>query len=140
VLTDMSGVYSDLGGKGSVLAAEMAIDDFKAQFKPASSRSNWSPPTTRTRPTSAPTRRASGTTPRVSTWSPTAQFRRGAGGGQGHQGEEQDHADGTRRRTSTRSPTRSARPNTVHWTYDTYALANGTGKAVTKQGKTPGSS
>ncbi len=34
VLTDMSGVYSDLGGKGSVLAAEMAIEDFKAQFKP----------------------------------------------------------------------------------------------------------
>ncbi|OHC66508.1 MAG: ABC transporter permease [Rhodocyclales bacterium GWA2_65_19] len=35
VLTDMSGVYSALGGKGSVLAAEMAIEDFKAQFKPA---------------------------------------------------------------------------------------------------------
>jgi branched-chain amino acid transport system substrate-binding protein len=25
-------------------------------------------------------------------------------------------------------------PNTVHWTYDTYALANGTGKAVVKAG------
>ena len=25
-------------------------------------------------------------------------------------------------------------PNTIHWTYDTYALANGTGKAVTKAG------
>jgi len=25
-------------------------------------------------------------------------------------------------------------PNTIHWTYDTYALANGTGKAVTKSG------
>jgi branched-chain amino acid transport system substrate-binding protein len=25
-------------------------------------------------------------------------------------------------------------PNTVHWTYDTYMLANGTGKAVTKAG------
>lgn len=28
VLTDMSGVYSDLGGPGSVLAARMAIEDF----------------------------------------------------------------------------------------------------------------
>lgn len=28
VLTDMSGVYSALGGKGSVIAAQMAIDDF----------------------------------------------------------------------------------------------------------------
>ena len=35
VLTDMSGVYSDLGGQGSVTAAQMAIDDFKAQAKPA---------------------------------------------------------------------------------------------------------
>src|SRR5205085_4323133 len=25
-------------------------------------------------------------------------------------------------------------PNTVHWIYDTYALANGTGKAIVKQG------
>ena len=25
-------------------------------------------------------------------------------------------------------------PNTIHWTYDTYALANGTGKAMTKAG------
>jgi branched-chain amino acid transport system substrate-binding protein len=25
-------------------------------------------------------------------------------------------------------------PNTVHWAYDTYALANGTGKAIVKQG------
>ena len=25
-------------------------------------------------------------------------------------------------------------PNTIHWTYDTYALANGTGKAIVKAG------
>ena len=29
---------------------------------------------------------------------------------------------------------KSCNPNTIHWTYDTYALANGTGKAVTKAG------
>lgn len=34
VLTDMSGVYSDLGGKGSVLAAEMAVEDFLKAKKP----------------------------------------------------------------------------------------------------------
>ena len=33
VLTDMSGLYSDLGGAGSALAAKMAIDDFKAAGK-----------------------------------------------------------------------------------------------------------
>ena len=35
VLTDLSGVYSDASGKGSVLAAQMAIDDFVAQNKPS---------------------------------------------------------------------------------------------------------
>ncbi len=29
---------------------------------------------------------------------------------------------------------KSCNANTIHWTYDTYALANGTGKAVTKAG------
>ena len=28
VLTDMSGLYSDLGGKGSAIAAQMAVEDF----------------------------------------------------------------------------------------------------------------
>src|SRR5687768_3973252 len=34
VLTDLSGTYSDLAGDGSVVAVQMAIDDFKAQYKP----------------------------------------------------------------------------------------------------------
>lgn len=34
VLTDMSGIFADLAGAGSVAAAQMAIDDFKAQAKP----------------------------------------------------------------------------------------------------------
>ena len=35
VLTDMSGAFADLSGAGSVEAARMAIDDFKARNKPA---------------------------------------------------------------------------------------------------------
>jgi hypothetical protein len=70
VLTDMSGVYSALGGKGSVLGARWPSRISRPSSSP-SSRSNWSPPTTRTRPTSVPTRCASGTTPRAWTWSPT---------------------------------------------------------------------
>jgi branched-chain amino acid transport system substrate-binding protein len=35
VMSDMSGLYSDLGGQGSVVAAQMAIDDFIAANKPA---------------------------------------------------------------------------------------------------------
>jgi branched-chain amino acid transport system substrate-binding protein len=34
VLTDMAGVFSDLGGAGAVTAAQMAIDDFFAKEKP----------------------------------------------------------------------------------------------------------
>src|SRR3954452_8756766 len=29
VLNDQSGVYADVGGKGSVIAAQMAVEDFK---------------------------------------------------------------------------------------------------------------
>ncbi len=35
VLTDLSGVYSDLGGKGSVIAAEMAVADYGGKVKGA---------------------------------------------------------------------------------------------------------
>lgn len=35
VLTDMSGIFADLSGAGSVEAAQMAINDFKAQAKPS---------------------------------------------------------------------------------------------------------
>ena len=31
VLTDLSGVYSDVSGKGTVVATQMAIDDFVAK-------------------------------------------------------------------------------------------------------------
>ena len=34
VLTDMAGVFSDLGGAGAVTAAQMAIDDFVEKEKP----------------------------------------------------------------------------------------------------------
>lgn len=35
VLTDMTGMYADLGGKASVSTAQMAIDDFVAAYKPS---------------------------------------------------------------------------------------------------------
>jgi branched-chain amino acid transport system substrate-binding protein len=34
VLTDLSGVYSDVSGKGTVVATQMAIDDFVAKERP----------------------------------------------------------------------------------------------------------
>ena len=44
VMNDMSGVYADIGGPGSVLAARMAVEDFGASAKgttvPGACRSN----------------------------------------------------------------------------------------------------
>ena len=60
-ITDMSSLYADVEGKGGATAIQMAIDDFGGKV-------NGLPielvrPTTRTRPTSPPRRRASGSTP-----------------------------------------------------------------------------
>src|SRR6185437_8907214 len=34
VLSDMSGLYADIGGPGSVVAAKLAVEDFEKQYKP----------------------------------------------------------------------------------------------------------
>lgn len=33
ILTDMSGIYSDIGGPGSVIAAKLAVEDFRPGAK-----------------------------------------------------------------------------------------------------------
>lgn len=33
VLTDMSGIYSDIGGPGSIIAAKLAVEDFRPAVK-----------------------------------------------------------------------------------------------------------
>ena len=53
VLNDMSGLYADIGGAGSVAAAKLAVEDFNKACRTAS-RSRSSAPTIRTSPTSAP--------------------------------------------------------------------------------------
>ena len=62
-ITDMSSLYADLEGKGGATAIQMAIDDFggKVLGKPIELLTV----TTRTRPTSPPPRRASGSTRRT---------------------------------------------------------------------------
>jgi len=52
VLNDMSGIFADLSGKGSVAAAQMAADDFAKEAGPDAPRVEISGRTTRTRPTS----------------------------------------------------------------------------------------
>ena len=61
-----------------------------------------------------------------------AEFRRRARGQRRRQGQERRlHQLG---RGGVRPHRRGMHANTVHWTYDTYMLANGTGKAMVKAG------
>jgi hypothetical protein len=65
VLSDMSSLYTDLAGAGSVVAARLAVEGLGIERR--GYKSSTSPPTTRTSRTSARRSRASGTTPTRST-------------------------------------------------------------------------
>jgi branched-chain amino acid transport system substrate-binding protein len=131
VLNDRSGVYSDLTGEGSVIAARMAAEDFKAsekgikvdivaadhQNKPdigASIARQWydqeGVDVILDVPTSSVALAVNGIAREKN------KILINSGGGT---------SDLTGPQCS---------PNTVHWTYDTWALANGTGGAMVKRG------
>ncbi|MBF9195569.1 ABC transporter substrate-binding protein [Microvirga terrestris] len=131
VLNDRSGVYSDLTGEGSVIAARMAAEDFKASEKGI----------------------------KVDIVAADHQNKPDIGAGIARQWYDQEGVDvildvptssvalavnGIAREKNkilinsgggTSDLTGSqCSPNTVHWTYDTWALANGTGGAMVKRG------
>jgi branched-chain amino acid transport system substrate-binding protein len=132
VLTDMSSLYADATGKGSVTAVQMAVEDYgsKVKGKPVEVvyadhqnkpdigvgiARNWYdnervdaifdvPTSSVALPISALTREKN-------------KININSGGGS---------SDITGAQCS---------PNTVHWTYDTYALSNVAGKAMVKRGE-----
>ena len=65
ILNDQSGTYADYGGKGSVEAAKMAIEDFGGSV--LGQKIELVTPITRTSPISPATSRAAGMTPKAST-------------------------------------------------------------------------
>jgi branched-chain amino acid transport system substrate-binding protein len=131
VLNDRSGLYADITGEGSVIAARMAAEDFKAADKGL----------------------------KVEIVSADHQNKPDVGSNVARQWYDRDGVD-----VITDVPTSSVAlainqitreknkifinsgaassdltgsqcsPNTVHWTYDTVMLANGTGGAMTKAG------
>lgn len=132
VLTDLSGGYSDLSGSGSVLAAQMAIDDFKSTYSPKFAINLLSADHQNK--------------PEVASAKARAWF-------------DQEHVDMiadlpasssalavvklakeknkvviVSGGASTRITNEDCTPTALHWTYDTYALATGTAGAITKQG------
>ena len=131
VLNDQSGLYADLGGQGSVIAAKMAVEDFTAkdkslkvevifadhQNKPdvgTQIASKWYDAEGVDAIVDVPTSSVALAVNDVAKAKNKVFIDSGAAS-----------SDLTGAKCS---------PNTVHWTYDTWMLANGTGKAIVKTG------
>ena len=132
VLTDLSGLYSDVAGPGTVVATKMAIDDFIAAEKP---------------------------TFKIEMVSADHQNKGDIAANKAREWFEKDKVDVASElvttsvalavqkiakeknrialisgAASTAVTNEGCNDVTVHWTYDTYAVANGTAKAVTQGG------
>jgi branched-chain amino acid transport system substrate-binding protein len=131
VLNDRSGVYADLSGEGSAVAARMAVEDFDAagkginveivsadhQNKPdiaSNIARQWYDQDGVDLIVDVPTSSAALAVSEVTKEKNKVFINSGAG--------------------STELTGKSCSPNTVHWTYDTYALAQGTGSALVGEG------
>ncbi len=132
VLTDMSGVYSDLGGQGSVVGAQMAIDDFKAQAKPS-----WKIELVY----ADHQNKADVGSNKVREWYDTQGVDMVTDVLNSAVALAVSKVTAEKKRilidagaATTRLTNEDCTPYTVHYVYDTYALANGGGKAVVKQG------
>ena len=133
VLTDMSGPYADPSGKGSVIAAQMAADDFAKELGPSA--------------------------PKVVVVAGDHQNKADVGAAIARRWIDQEGVDAVadlqnsavalavnqivkeRDRTLLASSSATSEltgiqcaPTTVQWTFDTWALAHGTGRTVVKAG------
>jgi branched-chain amino acid transport system substrate-binding protein len=132
VLTDLSGTYSDLAGSGAVLATKMAIDDFIAKEKPsfkiemvsADHQNKADIASTKAREWFE--REGVDTATELVTTSVALAVMKVA--------KEKDRIALMSGPASTAITNEQCNDDTVQYTYDTYALANGTAKAVTQQG------
>jgi len=132
VLTDLSGLYSDLSGPGAVLATQMAIDDFNAREKPsfkvelvAADHQNKGDIAANKAREWFERDKVDVATELVTT-SVALAVQKVA--------KDKNRLALVSGAASTRVTNEDCNDVTVHWTYDTYAVANGTAKAVVKQG------
>lgn len=131
VLADMSGLYSDIGGAGAVEAVQMAVEDFAAADKTLKVEVVSADVQNKPDIASAIARRWFDTesvdvlvdVPTSATSLAVATVAR----------DKNKVALFTASASSDLSG-KACTPNTVHWTYDTWALSHGTGEAITKSG------
>jgi branched-chain amino acid transport system substrate-binding protein len=132
VLTDLSGLYSDVAGQGAVIATKMAIDDFVAKEKPSFKVEMVSADHQNKGDVAANKARewfekgGVDTVTELVTTSTALAVQKIA--------KEKNKIALISGAASTRITNEDCNDVTVHWTYDTYAVANGTAKAVTKAG------
>lgn len=138
VLTDLSGVYSDVAGKGAVIATQMAIDDFFAKKKPAFKVEMVSDGHQNKGDIAANKAREwfeRGGVDVVSelvTTSVALAVQKIA--------KDKNRIALISGAASTRITNEGCNDVSVHWTYDTYAVSNGTAKAVPRVAARSGSS
>ncbi len=131
VLNDQSSLYADLGGQGSVLAAKMAIEDFKAKDKGLNVEVIFADHQNKPDVGSQIASRwidAEGVdvivdVPNSGVALAVNQVVRDKNKVFINSGAASSDLTGSK-----------CSPNTVHWTYDTWMLANGTGSAIVKRG------
>lgn len=131
VMNDMSGTYSDLSGQGSVIAARMAVEDFGAAAKGMKveivGADHQNKPDVGSNV--------------VRTWIdvdkvdaivdvPTSSVALAVN----QIVKEKNKVFLVSGAAASDLTGKACTPNTIHWTYDTWALANGTGNAIVKTG------
>ncbi len=132
VLTDMSGTYSDLAGPGSLRAVQMAVADFIAKEKPdfkiaiisADHQNKGDIAAIKAREW-IDTEKVDVIVDLVTTSTALAVMK---------VAKEKNRITLVSGAASTLITNEQCTDTNVHWTYDTYALAVGTGRAVVKQG------
>jgi len=131
VITDMSGTYSDIAGKGSVVAAEMAVEDFHAKYPEVKGSVIFGDHQNKTDIGSA----------MVRDWldnqgvDVVAELTSsGVALAAQHLTNERDKLLLITSAGSSDLTGKHCGPNTIAWVYDTYATANGTGSAIVQQG------
>jgi branched-chain amino acid transport system substrate-binding protein len=133
VLTDMAGAYSDIAGQGVVIAVQMAIDDFKAQEKGnafpiemvVADHQNKGDVASNKAREWFERDKVDMITDMVTTSTALAAM---------PVAKEKNRITIVNGAASTLITGKNCTDTNVHYTYDTYALANGTGQAVVKQG------
>src|SRR5256886_12665392 len=131
VLNDQSSLYADLTGQGSVVAARMAVEDFGAAKKGMKVEIIFADHQNKADIGSQVARQWYDAekvdvivdTPNSAVALAVNQITRDKGKAFLVSGAATSDLTG-----------KACTPNTIHWTYDTWALANGTGQAIVKTG------